>query len=240
MHDQQGEESSLLRTADGDQLAVPLDFHRSQDLDAHPTLRGVADGSPTSRRRWLQSCNKAAVVAELRSHGAMDVPRKAQRCHTAAKTEDHPMAPNTDTLPAETRTRAPEDHPSQARRGARTWVAIIAACVAVVAIAAVAIVAGDEGDTPATRLDPQAEQLERQAHLDGQANTHGRGPSAVTDEAATQYRRLLEAERYEREAHLAGQAALHGPRPVDGPAPTDHGDTPEPEYLPGSRHVPTR
>jgi hypothetical protein len=50
-----------------------------------------------------------------------------------------------------------------------------------------------------------------------------------------------DAERIERQAHLEGQARTYGQRPAATPAaPTTEGDDAEPEFLPGSRRVPTR
>jgi hypothetical protein len=46
--------------------------------------------------------------------------------------------------------------------------------MAVVALAVAIVIGGDDNvDIPTTRLDPRAEQLEREAHLEGQAKTHG-------------------------------------------------------------------
>jgi hypothetical protein len=152
------------------------------------------------------------------------------------------MTSNTDTLPAETSTTTREAHrPPKARRGALTWAAVIGAGIAVVALAVATLTGSDDGDIPTTRVDPQAEQYERQAHLDGQATTYGRGSGAATpSEAGDQSARHAEAEQYERQAHLDGQARTYGRHPADTPAPTDEADTPEPEFLPGSRRVPTR
>jgi hypothetical protein len=91
------------------------------------------------------------------------------------------MASNTDTIPVEngtaTReaTRPPKARPaSRTRRAALTWAAIVGACLAVVALAVTTFIGGDDNvDIPATRVDPRAEQLEREAHLEGQARTHG-------------------------------------------------------------------
>jgi hypothetical protein len=44
------------------------------------------------------------------------------------------------------------------------------------------------------------------------------------------------AERYERSAHLRGLAVTHGTD--DAPMPTD--ETRDDEFVPGSRHMPTR
>jgi hypothetical protein len=54
---------------------------------------------------------------------------------------------------------------------------------------------GSGTDSPATRLDPQAEAYERQAHLEGQARTHGRDePAAAPSQDGN------DAERDERQA----------------------------------------
>jgi len=124
------------------------------------------------------------------------------------------MATNTDTIPVEkdtaTRetTRPPKSRPpSRPRRAALAWAAIIAACIAVAALAVATFTGGDDKvDIPATRLDPQAEQYERQAHLEGQAKTHG------------------------------------GDRGSDNQVESNSTDSDpyDDEFLPGSRHVPTR
>jgi hypothetical protein len=153
------------------------------------------------------------------------------------------MAPNTDTLTAETTTPAREPvRPPKSRRGALTWVAVIGACSAVVALAVITLTGGnDDRDFPTPRFDPQAEQYERQAHLDGQARTYGQDRGASTpSEAGNQSARNAQAEQYEHQAHLDGQARTYGQHPAATSAPTDEADTPEPEFLPGSRHVPTR
>ena len=153
------------------------------------------------------------------------------------------MASNTDTLPAETSTTAREAHrPPKVRRGALTWAAVIGVCIAVVALAVATLTGGDDGrDIPTPRLDPQAEQYERQAHLDGQARTYGHDNGAITpSQAGDRSSRNAQAEQYERQAHLDGQARTYGQHPAATSAPTDEADTPEPQFLPGSRHVPTR
>jgi hypothetical protein len=144
------------------------------------------------------------------------------------------MASNTDTLPAETSTPARDAHrPPKARRGALTWAAVIGACIAVVAFAVATLTGGNhDRDIPTPRLDPRSEQYERQAHLDGQAKTYEQDSGAITpSEAGNQSARNAQAEQYERQAHLDGQAKTYGQHPAA---------TPEPEFLPGSRHVPTR
>jgi hypothetical protein len=123
------------------------------------------------------------------------------------------MATNTDTIPVEdaaTRetTRPPKARPpARSRRAALAWAAIVAACIAVAALAVATFTGGDDKvDIPATRLDPQAEQYERDAHLEGQAKTHG------------------------------------GDRGSDNQAESNSTDSDpyDDEFLPGSRHVPTR
>jgi hypothetical protein len=101
------------------------------------------------------------------------------------------MASNTDTIPVEkdtaTRetTRPPTSRPpSRPRQAALAWAAIIAACVAVAALAVATFTGGDDKvDIPATRLDPQAEQYEWDAHLEGQAKTHGRDNGSTDNQA---------------------------------------------------------
>jgi hypothetical protein len=99
------------------------------------------------------------------------------------------MASNTDTIPVEsgsaTRepTRPPKVRPpSRARRAALTSAATVAAATAVVALAVATFTGGDDNvDIRARRLAAQAEQHEREAHLEGQAKTHG--SSRATEDA---------------------------------------------------------
>lgn len=101
------------------------------------------------------------------------------------------MASNTDTIPVENgtatpeTTRPPKARPtSRTRRAALTWVAIVAACMAVVALAVATFTGGDDNvDIPATGLDPRAEQYEREAHLEGQAKTHGGGNDSANNQS---------------------------------------------------------
>jgi hypothetical protein len=158
------------------------------------------------------------------------------------------MATNTDTIPFEkdtaTRetTRPPKSRPpSGPRRAALAWAAIIAACIAVAALAAATFTGGDDKvDIPATRLDPQAEQYERQAHLEGQAKTYGHD----TIDDGQSARLAAQAEQYEREAHLEGQAKTHGRRngSTNNQAESNStdGDPYDDEFVPGSRHMPMR
>lgn len=173
------------------------------------------------------------------------------------------MASNTDTIPVESgtatreTTRPPKGRPpSRTRRAALTWAAVVAAGTAVVALAVATFAGGDDNlDIPATRLDPRAEQLERDAHLEGQARTYGRDSAARAQseagnrtaqqaesraERAATARTVAEAERIERQAHLEGQARTYGQRRADTSETPATAADPEPEFLPGSRHVPTR
>jgi hypothetical protein len=153
------------------------------------------------------------------------------------------MATNTDTILSEpgttTReaTRPPKVRlPSRPRRTAVTWVAIIGTGMTVAALAVATFTGGDDTDIPATRLTPQAEQYERQAHLDGQAKTYGRDSGATNpSETANRAARKAEAEQYERQAHLDGQAKTYG---HDSGLPDGHPY--DDEFVPGSRHMPTR
>jgi hypothetical protein len=113
------------------------------------------------------------------------------------------MSSSTDTLPVEAGPATREaSRPPRARRGALTWAAVIGAGIAVGALAVATLRGGDDdGDVPATRFNPQAEAIERQAHLDGQATTYGSHPADTLAPATT---------------------------------------APEPEFVPGSRHMPTR
>jgi hypothetical protein len=171
---------------------------------------------------------------------------------------DTPIA-ETRTAPLEAPHRPDAPRPTRTSHGGVIWVVAIAACVAVVAIS-VAIVTsgGDDSDVPPPRFDWHAESLERQAHLDGQADLHSADRDAVTTGGApsdlarfraaergeavvsSDVARFLAAERAEQEAHLEAQADTYEASPVDEPQPADEDDAPEPAYLPGSRHVPTR
>ena len=159
------------------------------------------------------------------------------------------MASNTDTIPVEngtaTReaTRPPKARPpSTSRRPALAWAAIVAACIAVAALVVATFTGGDDdADIPATRFAPQAEQYERDAHLEGQAKTHG--GDAATDDGQSG-RLAAQAEQYERQAHLEGQAKTHGgdndSTNNQAESNSTGGDPYDDEFVPGSRHMPTR
>jgi hypothetical protein len=130
------------------------------------------------------------------------------------------MATNTDTIPVENdtatheATRPPRARPpSRPRRAALGWAAIITASIAVAALAVATFTGGsDNADSPAMRLDPQAEQSEREGHLDGQAKTYG-GDRGSTNPIE------------------AGNPAAQN-NSTDDP----HDD----QFVPGSRHMPMR
>ena len=91
------------------------------------------------------------------------------------------MTATTDTLtsPSETAgreiTSPPEAQPpSTSRRSALGWIAVALAGIAVAALAFATFTGGDDRDIPAQGFYPEAEQYEREAHLEGQARTHSR------------------------------------------------------------------
>jgi hypothetical protein len=114
------------------------------------------------------------------------------------------MTANTDILTTPTTsdtagrevTGPPPPHPPSRTRLSLGWIALTLATIAVAALAFATFTGGDDRDIPAQGFYPQAEQWEREAHLEGNARTYGRAATA-------------------RDAY-------------DG------------EFLPGSRHVPTR
>jgi hypothetical protein len=160
--------------------------------------------------------------------------------------------------------------PATNRHGALTWLAVTAAGISVAALAVVTLGGGEQdGDIKVTRYDARAQVLERRAHLEGQAWTIGRQAAAGSPNATPHGAAQL-AERAEHRAHLEGQAWTIGPHPaasapnaaayrtaqlaeraehrahLEGQAGAIERQTattanaPEPAYLPGSRHMPTR
>ena len=100
------------------------------------------------------------------------------------------MSATTDTLtsPSETAgreiTSPPEAQPpSTSRHSALAWIALGLAGIAVAALAFATFTGGDDGDIPAQGFYPEAEQYEREAHLEGQARTHS-GVVATSDDPA--------------------------------------------------------
>lgn len=123
---------------------------------------------------------------------------------------------------------------------------------AVVAVALLAACGGnDPGEVTGTapdradararaRLEAQAEQYERDAHLQGQARTYGapaERQDAVRPNSREAGNRAL-AERLERRAHLEGQARTHSNADSSEGAPPN--ETSDEEFVPGSRHMPMR
>ena len=171
------------------------------------------------------------------------------------------MASSIDTLPGTNDTATggvvhpPRQRPpTSARRAVLAWCAIVAACLAVAALAIATLGGGDETDNaPPTRLDPRAEQYDREAHLDGQAKTYGRehGANNRADAAASARlqgqadranraaaaRLAAQADQYERQAHLEGQAKTYSTADEFGST----GDQPSNDgFVPDSRRMPLR
>jgi hypothetical protein len=120
-------------------------------------------------------------------------------------------------------------------------VALLAACGGDDPGKATSTAAPEQVDAPATaRLEAQAEQYERSAHLEGQARTYGtlaerQDPGTpILNEAGNR----AVAESLERSAKLEGQAKTHSKADSsdDAPAPAD--ETSDDEFVPGSRHMP--
>jgi hypothetical protein len=126
---------------------------------------------------------------------------------------------------------------SRARHGKLTWVPVVAAAVAAVALATFAFAGRNDPATPTPDPDlvRRAEQIEREAHLEGQARTHGGGPRTAPTPDPDLVRR---AEQIERQAHLEGQARTYGGGAGTAPAtPTEDGSSDD-EFVPGSRRMP--
>ena len=137
------------------------------------------------------------------------------------------MAIDSDTVLAEQEsatheaTRPPVARkPSRGRRALIAWAAVIAACVAVAALA-FAVLRGDDDDAdfPALRLLPQSEQVDREAHLEGQARTYGGANTAepanraALAHQADEYVNQLKsrAEEAKRAAFVEGLTTVYGP-----------------------------
>lgn len=92
------------------------------------------------------------------------------------------------------------------------------------------------------RLEAQAEQYERSAHLRGQAKTYGAPAGRQDAEGATPSvgENRARAERLERAAKLEGQARTRSKADSDDDAPAPADETSDEEFVPGSRHMPMR
>jgi hypothetical protein len=132
--------------------------------------------------------------------------------------------------------------------------AVRMAAPAVVAAALLAACGGDDpGEATRTapervdararaRLEAQAEQYERSAHLQGQARTYG-APAERQDAVRPDSDEALnraQAEQLERSAHLEGQARTHSNADSSEEAPAPPDETFDEEFVPGSRHMPMR
>jgi hypothetical protein len=81
-------------------------------------------------------------------------------------------------------TRPPAPERRSGRRGILGWLAVAAACVAATALAVAAFAGDDAPDHNAPPFNPQIEQIEREAHLEGNARTYG-GDNAPAPAAGT-------------------------------------------------------
>jgi hypothetical protein len=102
------------------------------------------------------------------------------------------MTANTETLtrPDESAgreaTSPPEtDPPSTSRRAVIGWIAVLLAAIAVAVLVFATFTGGDDSEVPAIPFDPQVEQWEREAHLEGNARTHGTGADTGGEPAST-------------------------------------------------------
>jgi hypothetical protein len=136
----------------------------------------------------------------------------------------------TDTISQESdsATREPNSNPAEKppvrrRRSALAWIAVAVALLAVVVLAFATLAGGssDEPELPSWRDSAKAEEIERQAHLDGQARTYGGAEESTASNRASQ---AAEAERYiELQQNRAASNSTE--------SSTD-------EFVPGSRRMP--
>lgn len=122
-------------------------------------------------------------------------------------------------------------------------VALLAACAGDDPGKATSSAAPEQVDAAArARLEAQAQQYERSAHLQGQARTYGapaKHPDAGRPNSIEAGNQAV-AEQLEGNAKLEGQARTYGMADSsdDAPAPAD--ETSDGEFVPGSRHMPMR
>jgi hypothetical protein len=146
-----------------------------------------------------------------------------------------------DTALPQASSKQPSRPPSGSRGIVFAWAGVLSAGAAVAALAVATITADDDVDIRSRRLAAQAEKYEREAHLEGQANTYGRDTGA-TNPSETGNRAAQRAEEYQREAHLEGQANTYGrnrgtttldndPPATDGTAEDARALDPPPECL---------
>jgi hypothetical protein len=85
------------------------------------------------------------------------------------------ISQESDSSTGESNSNPAEKPPVPSRRPALAWIAVVGACLAVVGLGLVTLGGGssnDESDLPSWRDSARAEEIERQAHLDGQARTY--------------------------------------------------------------------
>ncbi|MET0727952.1 MAG: hypothetical protein ABWZ76_06595 [Acidimicrobiales bacterium] len=81
---------------------------------------------------------------------------------------------STETVGGETTSPPEAQPPLTSRRFALGWIAVILAGIAVAALAFATFTGGGDRDIPAQGFYPEAEQYEREAHLEGNARTYAR------------------------------------------------------------------
>jgi type II secretory pathway pseudopilin PulG len=122
-------------------------------------------------------------------------------------------------------------------------VALLAACGGDGPGKATSSVAPEQVDAAArARLEAQAQQYERSAHLQGQARTYGapaKRPDAVRPNPIEAGNQAV-AEQFERNAKLEGQARTYSRADSSDDAPARVDETSDDEFVPGSRHMPMR
>jgi hypothetical protein len=108
------------------------------------------------------------------------------------------MTATIDTLtrPAETAGSPEAQPPSTSRRVTFGWIAVALAGIAVAALAFATFTGGDDRDIPAQGFYPEAEQYEREAHLEGQARTHSGVVATSGDPAAGADEEFLPGSRH--------------------------------------------
>ena len=97
------------------------------------------------------------------------------------------ISQESDSAPREPSNTPAEKPPVRNRRPALAWIAVAVALLAVVvlAFATLAGSSSDEPELPSWRDTAKAEEIERQAHLDGQARTYGAEKSTASEPGQT-------------------------------------------------------
>jgi hypothetical protein len=151
----------------------------------------------------------------------------------------HTMAPSTETPPGTsgTGTTRETQSPPRDRHALVAWAAVLVACIAVAAFAVATLTGGDDSDVPSTRPTPESEQVDRQAHLEGQARTRGlnRDTGGTTDEGETD----LDVGPVDGATSDDGLPNPWAAGDAAAQEALDASDDPAgPAFLPGSRRVP--